>query len=41
MLKMSNIEDEPSWRLHKKFQSSLELKVKDIKNQEFSDEFFM
>lgn len=38
---MGNIEDDPAWRLHKKFQSSLELKVKEVKNQEFSDEFFM
>jgi hypothetical protein len=38
---MNNIEDDPSWRLHKKFQSSLELKVKDVKNQELSDDFFI
>jgi hypothetical protein len=38
---IGNIEDDPAWRLHKKFQSSLELKVKEVKNQELSDEFFM
>lgn len=38
---MSSIEDDPAWRLHKKFQSSLELKVNEVKNQELSDEFFM
>ena len=38
---MSTIEDDPAWRLHKKFQSSLELKVKEVKNQELSDDFFI
>lgn len=38
---MSSIEDDPAWRLHKKFQSGLELKVKDVKNQELNDDFFM
>jgi hypothetical protein len=34
-------DDAAAWRLHKKFQSSLELKVKGVKNQELSDEFSM
>jgi hypothetical protein len=38
---MGNIEDDPAWRLHKKFQSSLELKVKEVKNQELNDDFFI
>jgi hypothetical protein len=38
---MDNIEDDQAWRLHKKFQSSLELKVKEVKNQELSDDFFI
>lgn len=36
---ISNIEDDPAWRLHKKFQSSLELKVKEVKNQGLSNDF--
>ncbi len=38
---ISNIEDDPAWHLHKKFQSGLELKVKEVKNQDFSDDFFI
>lgn len=38
---MGNIEDDPAWRLHKKFQSGLELKVEEVKNQELSDDFFI
>lgn len=38
---ISNIEDDPAWRLHKKFQSGLELKVKEVKTQGLSNDFIL
>lgn len=38
---INNIEDDPAWRLHKKFQSGLELKVKEVKTQGLSNDFIL